>query len=765
MKMHKSLSLIICTLFCVSVFAQKNFYKEAEKKFEAHEYFAAIDLYKAAYKKASKKLKPECLWKTAECYRLINDIKQAEVYYQKAIKAQCEHKTLAQLYVADMMKQQEKYAEAKGEYEKYVKEVPSDKRGTNGTKSCELAQKWKDNPTRYKVENMVQINTKDWDYAPMYAERKKYGTLLFSSTRQGATGDIDPNVGQLFADIFMTKIDKNGKWSTPTPLPAPISTKANEAACVLDEKGSNMYFTRCEAAKNKVTNCQIYGTVKRGQSWDEPTKLPFCVDSFTYGHPALSKDEKIMIFASDLKDSLHPGYGGLDLYYVTWDTKAKKWSDKPINLGPDINTEGNECFPFLHYDGTLYFASDFHPGMGGLDIFRSSSAGQNKWGKPENLMYPINSAGDDFAIVFETDKERGYFTSNRAGGKGGDDIYSFILPPLLYMLEGTVTEETTKLPVPGATVKLVGSDNTSFEIKSDDKGYYRYEANGQARYINSNTSYVVSASALDVKTKDFPDGLLGNPKAKITTVGLKESTNFKQDFVLKKVVPFMKIPEVLFNLDKYDLNHPSNPKDSLEDLVRTLNENPNITIELSAHTDYRSDAKYNQTLSFNRAKTCVDYLITQRGIDPNRITPMGYGESKPRELYTDVKTPSGKIVPKGTVLTQQFIDKNFPEKKNKDDYEFLMQLNRRVVFKILRRDYVPSGTKPEGPQQAPEIKVTKSTSEGGEGDTSTEWDDQPQQTTPQQTTPQQTAPTSTVTPQGTTPQQKPNQTGGANKPK
>lgn len=739
MKMHKSLSLIICTLFTLSVFAQKNFYREAEKKFNAHEYFAAIDLYKAAYKKAPKKLKPECLWKTAECYRLINDIKQAEVYYQKSIKAQCENKTLAQLYLADMMKQQEKYAEAKGEYEKYSKEVPSNKKGTDGAKSCEQAQKWKDNPTRYKVENMVQINTKDLDYAPMYAERKKYGTLLFSSTRQGATGDIDPNLGQLFADIFMTKIDKNGKWSTPTPLAAPISTKNNEAACVLDEKGSNMYFTKCNVEKNKNPKCQIYGTVKRGQSWDEPVKLPFCVDSFNFGHPALSKDEKIMIFASDMVDSLHPGYGGLDLYYVTWDSKAKAWSNKPINLGPDINTDGDEFYPFLHYDGTLYFASTGHIGMGGSDIFRAASTGTNKWGKPENMQYPINSAGDDFAIVFESDHERGYFTSNRAGGKGGDDIYSFILPPLLYMLEGTVTEEMTKLPVPGATVKLVGSDNTSFEVKTDEKGYYKYETNGQARYINSATSYVVSASALDVKTKDFPDGLLGNPKAKITTVGLKESTNFKQDFVLKKIVKEMRMPLVLFLLDDYTLKHPSNPKDSLEFLVKVMSESPNITVELSAHTDYRSDAKYNQTLSFNRAKTCVDYLITSKGIDPNRISPAGYGESRPSKTDRDLTTPSGKLVPTGTVLSQAWIDKNFPEKKNKDDYEFIMQINRRVVFTILRRDYVSVGGATDGPKTAPEIKVTKSESEGGEGDTKSEWDDEP-------TSPPQGAGTTTTTP-------------------
>ena len=537
----------------------------------------------------------------------------------------------------------------------------------------------------------------------------------------------------------MTKIDKNGKWSTATPLAAPISTKANEATCVLDEKGSQMYFTRCLATKNKQPKCQIYGTAKHGTTWDEPTLLPFNIDSFDFGHPAISKDEKIMIFSSNFIDSLNPGYGGLDLYYVKWDEKEKKWGDKPINLGPDINTPGEESYPFLHYDGTLYFASSYHLGMGGLDIFKSVATGTNKWGKPENMQYPINSAGDDFGIIFESKSERGYFNSNRAGGKGGDDIYSFILPPKVYTMEGYVTEELTKLPVPGATVKLLGSDNTVYEIKTDSKGHFKLETNGAARCVNPNTSYVVSASAMDVKTPDFPDALLGNPKVKFSTVDEKESKSYRQDFVLKKIVKNMRVPMVLFDLNKYDLAHPSNPKDSLEYLVKVMSESPNITIELSAHTDFRGDAKTNQLLSYNRAKTCVDYLITKRGIEPDRIVPAGYGESQPYELSIDATTPSGKIIPKGTILSEKWINANYPLKKNKDDFEFVMQMNRRVVFKILRKDYVSKGSDGQ-PQSAPEIKVTSNNNEGGEGDTKTEWDDDQTQT------PQQVAPTTTTTP-------------------
>ena len=284
MKIYKkTILLMLCTVLSANIYAQKNYYRAAENKFIAHEYYTAVDLYKAAYKKASKKMKPECLFKIAECYRLINDPKYAEVYYQKALKAKCSQSGIALLYLAEMLKMQEKYPEAKAEYEKYSREVTSDKRGVDGAKSCEMSQKWKDNPTRHKVENMIQINGKDWDYAPMYAERKKYTTLLFSSTRQGATGDVDGNVGQLFADIFVTKVDKNGKWSTPTPLSVPINTKENEAACVLDIQGRNMYFTRCGVKKHYHPKCQIYSTVKRGQMWDEPSLMPFNVALISVG--------------------------------------------------------------------------------------------------------------------------------------------------------------------------------------------------------------------------------------------------------------------------------------------------------------------------------------------------------------------------------------------------------------------------------------------------------------------------------------------------
>jgi peptidoglycan-associated lipoprotein len=702
--MRYSKHFALCVFFIAAniVFGQKNYYKDAEKAYMNHEYFTAIDLYKKAVTKAKKATKAEILFKTAECYRLINDQKQAESYYSKAIKAKYPD-PVAHLYMANAKKAQEKYSEAMTDYANYKKEVPSDKRGEDGIKSCELAIKWKESPTRHKVENLQQINTKEWDYAPCWAD-KRYTTIYFSSTREGAMGGgTDNSAGQIFADIFETQVDKNGKWKTPTPLAAPLNSKYNEAAPVMNKKLNTMYFTRCGVEKNKHVKCQIYVSQKKGNAWDEPKPISFNVDSNNLGHPTVNPEETILVFSSDLPG----GYGGLDLWMSKFDKKAKTWGN-PVNLGPTINSSGDELYPYISDDGSLYFSSDGHLGMGGLDIFKADMKGEGSWDNVTNLKFPMNSAGDDFGIIFEGKFERGYFTSNRAGGKGGDDIYRFTVPPLIYTLSGVVTEKESRKPIENAAITLIGSDGTKFEIKTDKTGFYRFDANGAARYINESTSYVVGASGVDIKTPEAPDGYLGNPKNKFTTVGETKSKDFKQDFELLLVKKEIKMPLVLFNLNKYDLAHPSNPKDSLEFLYKTLVENPTIVVELGAHTDSRNSAEYNQKLSFDRAKTCVEYIIS-KGIPGDRIVAKGYGESKPKTLDNDVTLPSGKVVPKGTVLQEAFINKF---KANKNDFEALHEMNRRVVFSILRKDYKPKdGIKEDNP--FPEIQLNNDLIEGG----------------------------------------------------
>ncbi|HEY6163116.1 MAG TPA: OmpA family protein [Bacteroidia bacterium] len=666
--------LFLCFIAITGSFAQRNFYREAEKKFAQKEFYSAIAPYKKAYEKAPKKLKPEILFRIGMCYRNINEPKQAEAYFSKCIKAHYDQTDPeAILFYADAMKMQERYADALVQYEKYHAQVPSDPRGEDGVKSCQLAVKWKQEPTRYVVENMVQINTASWDYAPSYADRK-YKTLIISSTRNGVNGDDpDNNVGQMFADLFTTQIDNKGKWSTPTPLSSPINTKVNEAADVINKKSNVMYFTRCGVEKNIDVKCKLFISIKKGNNWNEPSVLPFCVDSFNFGHPALAPDENMLIFSSDMAG----GQGGLDLWYSVYDKKNNSWSP-PVNLGPSVNTPGDEAFPYVHDDGTLYFASTGHLGMGGYDIFRAGKLKDGQWNKPENMRAPINSAGDDFGIIFEGKKERGYFTSNRLGGKGGDDIYSFSLPIIDVCVEGYIKEVHSQKPIKDATVKLLGSEGENLFVKTDSTGYYRFK-------LSQESSYLLNANGLDIRTKDAERGYIGNPKVKLTTIGITKSTCFKQDMELELIPPVFQMPMILYKTNGWLLDHESNPKDSLEFLYRVLTENPNITIELASHTDYRMPTEYNDTLSLKRARSCVEYLIS-RGIAPDRMVARGYGERKPLTLNKDVTLPSGKIIPKGSVLTESFINKY---KVKKGDWELLLQLDRRTEFSVLRKDYVP----------------------------------------------------------------------------
>ena len=702
MKIFKKLTavLAISLLFSVSAIAQKNFMTDAKKAFESAEYFNSIELYKKAYTKAKKKEdKAFIVFRTAECYRLIGDNKQAEAWYIKADKASytnTDPKVL--LYLADAKKALEKYNEALIEYNKYKQLVPSDPRGEDGAKSCELAQKWKDAPTRYKVENVVLINTKDPDFAPSYAD-KKYNKLYFTSMRPGVIGSaIDGTNGEMYSDIFETMMDKNGKWSTPVSLPEPLNTKDNEGLSAVTRKGDMIVFTRCIVDKKKVTYNQLWSAPKKGTSWGEPTKLAFCQDTLKFASPCLSTDGLTLFFSSNMPG----GQGENDIWMSKYEKKGAKWGT-PINLGPGINTPGNDVYPFLHEDGTLYFASTGHLGMGGLDIFKAEKKGDDQWGNVTNMKYPINSAGDDFGIIFEGKKERGYLSSNREGSKGADDIWSFVLPPLLFTIEGVVTDCKFKEVIPGVVIKLVGSDGSSVETKTDEAGYFKFAENGTARYVNPNTSYVITTQVgVEVKTTQAPAGFLNSSdKVKETTVGVEEAKTFKHDFCLVPIERFIRFPDVLYLLNDASLDHPSNPRDSLNFLYQTLLDNPTFVIELSSHTDYRGSDAANQKLSEARAKSCVDYLIT-KGINPERLKAKGYGEKAPVEI----KDAEGKVI---ATLTEKYINKE-TKGKSKEEYEAMMQKNRRTVFSVLRKDFVdpnapkdvapvPTPPKPEGEEE------------------------------------------------------------------
>ncbi len=684
MKNLKKLALTTTAViaFVFSISAQKNYLKDADVAYENHQYFNAIELYKQAYTKVKKAdSKAKILFKTAVSYHEINDLKAAETYYSKAIKAKYPD-PIAILKLADCLKAQQKYPEAIVEYNNYKKEMPSDVQGENGVKSCELAQQWKDAKntpeTRLKVENMALINSKESDFSPAYSD-KKFTTLIFTSTRQGGTGGIDVTNGQNHSDLYETKLDKNGKWSTPAPLGTTIISKMNDASVSVSKKGDVMFMTRCPEGKGKQFKCQLFVCKKQGPSWAEPEELPFNIDSISFAHPAINITGKVLYFTSKLPG----GYGGKDIWMSTYNDKGKAWGD-PVNCGPSINTPGDEMFPYMADDDkTLYFSSNFHLGMGGLDIFKAEKDASGKFTKaPENLKSPMNSAGDDFGIIFEGKKIRGYFSSNREGGKGSDDIYSFVLPPLLFNLNGTVVSAENNEPVQNALIHLKGSSGEMFELKTAADGKYSFK-------LKENTSYEVTvATDKNTTSQTFKLGFLANQDlGKLTTVAENESKDFVKDFALTPVKAEIRFPAVLYELGKADLKPES--KDSLNFLYQTLVDNPGIVIELQAHTDSRGNDAKNQTLSEARAKSCVDYLNIEKKIPLDRLKSKGWGEKK--------------LLVKDDVINKA---------KTKEEKEALHQKNRRTVFRILNWDYQdPNAPKSDKPIYKPQVSGEENSEE------------------------------------------------------
>jgi len=658
--------------------AQRNYSSDADEAFETEQYTVAIDLYKQAYNKikGNKPEKGRVLFRLAECYRKTGNHKQAINWYTHVVKSNYPD-PIAHLYLADALKADEQYAEAIVEYKEYAKLAPADTRGTLGVESCEYSIKWKDDPTRYVVDNVKKLNSKQSDFSPYWAD-KNYKALLFTTTRDGSTGkSTDGWTGQSFSDIYVTTLDKKGAWSEPLPADENINTDVNEGTPWLNKKANVIYFTRCPYLKKSKMGCQIYFAKKQGRGWSAPDTLKLFDDlSMHIGHPALSDDELTIYFSADLPG----GLGGKDIW-VAKRTKKTKPFDKAVNLGPTINTTGDEMFPYLRDDAVLYFSSNGHEhlGLGGLDIFETKLEG-GKWSKPENLKYPLNSSGDDFGIIFKADKNEGFLTSNRKGGKGFDDIYSFFLPPLLFTLQGVVRDDSTKQIIPGALVRLEGSDGTIIEDSTDATGTYQF---GKTQ-IRENTSYELNVS------KDNYFAAVGRE----TTVGLKNSKDLIHDFNLAPIpkAPIV-LPDVLYVIGQWYLTPQA--MDSLNWLVDILNQNERWVIELSSHTDIRPIAMTNDTLSQRRARSAVHYIVDSMGIHPGRIFAKGYGANRPRILDRDktvfldaAKYPQCKEKPfffaKGTELTEAYIK----SLKTTCEKEAAHQLNRRTEFTILSEDFM-----------------------------------------------------------------------------
>jgi len=624
--------------------------------FSLEEYSKAAELYKKAYKKTKNKaVKSEIIFKQAECYRMSGNVKRAESYYKRAIKAKYPDVTVYLRY-ADVLRMQGDLDEAVPQYTKYIQLNPTDVRGEMGLKSCNFALKWKDLPTRYKVELMPVVNSRYSDYSASFGNGE-YTELYFSSSRKDGLSDkIDDRTGEHFSDVWFTRINKKGAWSRPIVMPEPLNSEGNEGSVFVNKRGTVMYLTQCKVEKKKALGCGIYVSKRKGKLWGATQMLQVKLDSnTTIGHPALSDDETVLIFSSDLAG----GYGGKDLW-MSVKEKRNRWSD-PVNLGPLVNTPGDEMFPFLADEGVIYFASNGHVGMGGLDIYKTSEDENGAYILPVNLKSPVNSSFDDFGMIVETGGERGYLTSNRTGGKGGDDIYQFELPALVLNLKGIVSDSKTGAIMTGVKVQLIANDGTSNEVETDNTGKYEFK-------LMPLTSYEIVVNT---------EGYL-NKSVNETTVGVELNKTFVVDLVID---PIKK--EIILPLIKYDFNKAELRAESIVDLdklVESLLDNPNVVIELKSHTDFVGSNAQNNKLSQQRADACIAYLVSQ-GIDVGQLVAKGMGEKEP--FVIEEKDGRFKV---GDVLTESYI-KKIRFKKNREKAH---QYNRRTSFKVLREDYVPT---------------------------------------------------------------------------
>jgi peptidoglycan-associated lipoprotein len=654
----KSGLIVILLLFIIPFqesLAQKKKVERAYDFFNSGEYFQAIDHFKDAYSKTKDKaIKADMVYMVAECYRRINDPRNAEIWYKKAVRT-AYSKPEAQYYYAESLKKNGKYQLAAEEFKKFKQLAPSDPRPDQEIRACELSAEWLRNPEAYKVDELKDINSKDDDFSPAYA-RDDYSIIYFTSSRDDALGKKTHGAtGQNFTDIFESKLDKKGKWSMPVSVEV-LNSDSEEGTPNLTSDYKEIYFTRCEAGKRVKKGCKIMHATRKGESWSDPKDLAILSDSVVAGHPAISPDDLTLYFVSDIPG----GYGGKDIWYIKRDKLSSPWS-KPVNAGPDINTSGDELFPYVRSDGTLYFASDGHIGMGGLDIFRANPQPDGSW-VVQNMKAPINSFADDFGITFQDGSEAGIFSSTRKG-RSNDELYSFEMPPLKFNVTGLVKDEKTNLAIAGSVVQLIASDGTNLQAETGNGGDFKFVLKPAVDYI-----FLASKQGY----------LKGNEKE--TTKGQEKSRDFMVTILLTPIDKPIELPNIFYDFDKWDLRPESMV--SLDKLVETLNYNSNITIELMSHTDARNTEEYNLVLSQKRAQSVVDYLVS-KGIEIERLTAKGYGKSSPKVVDAEIAAQY-PFLKAGTQLTEQFVN-SLP---NDEQKEIAHQINRRTEFKVMRTDWV-----------------------------------------------------------------------------
>lgn len=657
----------------------------ADKKFAIGEYYAAADIYKQCYSQLSQKkqreLKAHVAFRQGECYRILNTPKAASAY-QNAIKLKYQD-SIVYLRAAQALQYQGKYKEAVKHYETYLAGHPDDYVARAGLYACKKVDEWKKDPSRYRVTLSKDFNfRKSSNFAPCFVGDEG-SVIMFTSNRQLTKGKKKTKrpsniTGQQVFQLFQTRKNAAGKWEEikqPEGLygeqsesegaeQSNDSTKqtkgggtAEMGVCCFSADGKTMYFTYSKAMNGQDQGTKIMSSQRASGEWGEPQEVRLFQDStISVAHPTLCPTGDTLYFVSDAPG----GFGGKDIWFVELD--GSDWG-VPENMGSQINTSNDEMFPTIHPDGSLYFSSNGHPGYGGLDIFHAMRDTTSK-DSVKYLLYnmgtPLNSAGDDFGMTFEGKSQNGYFSSNRGDRKGIDQIYRFELPEMVLLLEGTITDNFGE-NLSDAALRLVGDDGTNTKVQVRRDGTFKIKLKKEVKYVMLATCR----------------GYL-NQKQSLSTVGAKDSKTYQQDFQLASISKPVGVENIFYEFAKWELTPES--EQGLQALVKLLNDNPNITIELSAHTDMKGDEAFNKTLSEKRAQAVCNYLVAH-GIARDRLSPVGYGKTRPQTADKQI-SEKYKFIPKGQVLDEAFI-LSLPEKEQ----EICNQINRRTEFKVLKTTY------------------------------------------------------------------------------
>ena len=696
--------------FCLISFlgyGQGSIHKKADKAFNAGELIKAKELYKKAYTRSNeRKEKTEISFKMANCAMYLEEYKLAESYYKRTIKLRYIEMfgdPIVIFYLGEALKGQQKYDEAIVKFEEYALKDGSDQNMANeAIESCEMAKDWISTLSRYKVQNVQKINSRYEDFSPAFGD-KKNEVLFFSSSREEAVGkEKSGQTDEDFTDIFVTvlKEEKRNKkkkdpknhmpdWDTPTNgfdkdfegdtygLEELNEKKSDEGVVSFTKGGKKMYFTKSFFEKNQEYFKRIYSVEKRGGGFDEPIMEKIPIDTlFDIGDPAISLDGKKIYFSSDMEG----GEGGYDLYVCLYDKKKKSWGE-PENLGPTINTSGNERFPYLSKSGALFFASDGHVGMGGLDIFRTEIT-TDGFLNPENLKYPINTPYDDFGIIFEDEEEQqGYLSSSRKDRKwkprGGTDIYFIDKQLIFFEMSGFIMDTLANEPVSGAKIQLTGTDGSIYPTVTDGKGEFNiprdkfkegveYQIQFEKAWYLTQRDTISTTNVDRLDCEELEDGNL--------------VLKFKRYVQMKSTKRPVVLPNVNYDLGKATLREEG--KKALDDLADLLTkDHPELVIELRSHTDVRGSKQLNKKLSEERAQACVDYLVEQ-GVSPDRLVAVGMSFYEPFEDE------------EGNIYTEEYIS-SLPV----NSQESAHQKNRRTDFKVISEnleDYIKEKENKDG---------------------------------------------------------------------